>query len=217
MASLIERRSFIRGSSRLCSHNVFVNGLRFVWVIVVIWCEVGTFYWAISRCKWPDKAISSVRRFFHVLVCFLSLWHFIPGCLSRKTTACHAHWRRSNSASVHRILLDWIHSSFCLRFVPSQELERSKPFESSYCHISRGYARFGETCHKGRRVSYLLYSFKPTRFDYYLGMSCMWENSGRRSQHLCLPKSTTFQEMRTSGNFGSLSFVKTFHSCLDLV
>jgi hypothetical protein len=121
----------------------------------------------------------------------------IPGCLARKTTACHAHCRRSNSSSVYRILLDCIHSSFCLRFVPSKELECSKPFESSYCHISRRYARFGETCHKGRRVSCLLYSFKLTGFDYHPGMSCMWGNSGRHSQRLRQLKSITFREMRT--------------------
>ena len=47
--------------SRACSRNLLINGLRFFWVIAVIWCEVGIVFYSLSGCKWPDKQILQVR------------------------------------------------------------------------------------------------------------------------------------------------------------
>lgn len=46
--------------SRACSRNFLVNGLRFFWVIAVIWCEVGIVFYSLSGCKWPDKQLMQV-------------------------------------------------------------------------------------------------------------------------------------------------------------
>ncbi|KAH7920783.1 Metallo-dependent phosphatase [Leucogyrophana mollusca] len=54
MSSLHERRS---RKSRLLSRDVIIMGLRFFWTIVVIWCEFGVFFYSLSDCRWPDKAL----------------------------------------------------------------------------------------------------------------------------------------------------------------
>lgn len=43
--------------SRLCSRNTIINLLRFFWVVLVIWCEFGVFFYSLSDCKWPDKEL----------------------------------------------------------------------------------------------------------------------------------------------------------------
>lgn len=30
------------------------NGLRAVWILVVVWLELGTFRFAMHGCRWPD-------------------------------------------------------------------------------------------------------------------------------------------------------------------
>ncbi|KAH7913478.1 Metallo-dependent phosphatase [Hygrophoropsis aurantiaca] len=56
MSSLHERRS---RKSSLLSRNVIILALRFFWMIVVIWCEFGVFFYSLSDCRWPDKALTS--------------------------------------------------------------------------------------------------------------------------------------------------------------
>jgi hypothetical protein len=105
MASLVERRSFLRAPTRhLRSRNILINGLRFLWIIVIIWCEVGTFFWAISRCRWPDKSLSMVRIFSeNHLVIFTS--DTTTGGISWKTTARHANRWCANPSSVVRLVV----------------------------------------------------------------------------------------------------------------
>ena len=35
-------------------HAQLRDGLRAVWVLVIVWFELGTFQFAASRCHWPD-------------------------------------------------------------------------------------------------------------------------------------------------------------------
>ncbi|KAF7970296.1 hypothetical protein HWV62_24424 [Athelia sp. TMB] len=41
----------------LFSHRALINGLRLLWVLVVLWCEVGAFFYALADCKWPDAPL----------------------------------------------------------------------------------------------------------------------------------------------------------------
>ncbi|KAF8070585.1 hypothetical protein FPV67DRAFT_1487920 [Lyophyllum atratum] len=47
-----ERRKF-KTSSHLYSRTLTVNFFRLCWVVLVIWGELGVFYWSLSSCKWP--------------------------------------------------------------------------------------------------------------------------------------------------------------------
>ncbi|KAG6886184.1 hypothetical protein C0993_000702 [Termitomyces sp. T159_Od127] len=38
------------------NHRV-VNGLRFFWVIITLWYELGVFFRSVSSCNWPDAAL----------------------------------------------------------------------------------------------------------------------------------------------------------------
>lgn len=58
MSSLYERRLGYR--SRLLSKPAIVLALRTIWVLVVIWCEFGVFFYSLSDCRWPDKVLQSV-------------------------------------------------------------------------------------------------------------------------------------------------------------
>lgn len=54
MSFIHERRA---RNSRLLSRNTIINLLRFFWVVLVIWCEFGVFFYSLSDCKWPDKEL----------------------------------------------------------------------------------------------------------------------------------------------------------------
>ncbi|KAG0700738.1 Metallo-dependent phosphatase [Suillus ampliporus] len=54
MSFIHERRT---RNSRLLSRTTIINLLRFFWVVVVIWCEFGVFFYSLSDCKWPDKEL----------------------------------------------------------------------------------------------------------------------------------------------------------------
>ncbi|OAX44101.1 hypothetical protein K503DRAFT_839588 [Rhizopogon vinicolor AM-OR11-026] len=54
MSFIHERRT---RNSRLLSRNTIITLLRFFWVVVVIWCEFGVFFYSLSDCKWPDKEL----------------------------------------------------------------------------------------------------------------------------------------------------------------
>lgn len=54
MSFIHERRT---RNSRLLSRNTIINLLRFFWVVLVIWCEFGVFFYSLSDCKWPDKEL----------------------------------------------------------------------------------------------------------------------------------------------------------------
>ncbi|KIK97132.1 hypothetical protein PAXRUDRAFT_825260 [Paxillus rubicundulus Ve08.2h10] len=58
MRRLYERRSY---KPPLCSRKTIILGLRFLWVILVIWCEFGAFFYALSDCRWPDKALRPIH------------------------------------------------------------------------------------------------------------------------------------------------------------
>ena len=35
-------------------HGRLRNGLRAVWILTVVWLELGTFRFALRNCRWPD-------------------------------------------------------------------------------------------------------------------------------------------------------------------
>ncbi|KAF8608899.1 Metallo-dependent phosphatase [Ceratobasidium sp. AG-I] len=41
---------------------VIINGLRFFWICLIVWLEVGVFHWSLRSCHWPDKEIQTARR-----------------------------------------------------------------------------------------------------------------------------------------------------------
>lgn len=42
-----------------------VNFLRLIWMLVMLWYELGTFYPHTAICLWPDDALTSaVCRYF---------------------------------------------------------------------------------------------------------------------------------------------------------
>ncbi|KAI6157523.1 Metallo-dependent phosphatase-like protein [Pisolithus tinctorius] len=42
-------------NSRLPSRSCIVNGLRILWVLVVLWHELAVFDWTLRTCHWPDS------------------------------------------------------------------------------------------------------------------------------------------------------------------
>lgn len=64
VAFYVATMSFLRERRRqsgLYTRATTVNILRFLWVCLFIWCEVGAFFWSLSDCRWPDKAFKKVR------------------------------------------------------------------------------------------------------------------------------------------------------------
>lgn len=85
------------------SHAVRINALRVFWTTIIIWGELGAFYWSVRHCKWPSSSTGEVgvaipanaaRRDTNKLVpvagdfsCFTFIRH--PGSAS-----CIANWTR---------------------------------------------------------------------------------------------------------------------------
>ena len=36
-------------------------GMRFGWIVMVIWCEVGEFFHAVSGCRFPDAKLAAAQ------------------------------------------------------------------------------------------------------------------------------------------------------------
>ena len=36
-------------------------GMRFGWIVMVIWCEVGEFFHSVSGCRFPDSKVSTAH------------------------------------------------------------------------------------------------------------------------------------------------------------
>ncbi|KAF8894003.1 hypothetical protein BD779DRAFT_1797943 [Infundibulicybe gibba] len=68
---LRERRKF-RTTSQLYSKTVLLNALRLLWSVCLIWGELGTFFWSLSSCRWPDAQLrdkrASTRKPTHILL-----------------------------------------------------------------------------------------------------------------------------------------------------
>ncbi|KAJ7647177.1 hypothetical protein FB45DRAFT_191286 [Roridomyces roridus] len=45
--------------TRTVSRPVVINGLRFVWVVALVWGELGVYFWSLSSCKWPEITSST--------------------------------------------------------------------------------------------------------------------------------------------------------------
>lgn len=59
---LKERRTS-RAAARLrLARPLVVNGLRLCWAVVVVWGELGVYFWAVSSCRWPDAQLVRTGR-----------------------------------------------------------------------------------------------------------------------------------------------------------
>lgn len=49
--------------SHLYSETLRTNALRLIWIVLVIWGELGAFFWSLSACRWPfegaDQSVSN--------------------------------------------------------------------------------------------------------------------------------------------------------------
>ncbi|EIW82858.1 Metallo-dependent phosphatase [Coniophora puteana RWD-64-598 SS2] len=57
MSSIYERRA---RSSRLCSRGLVILFLRFFWIVAIVWCEFGVFFYSLSGCRWPDRSLTQL-------------------------------------------------------------------------------------------------------------------------------------------------------------
>ncbi|KAF8897093.1 hypothetical protein CPB84DRAFT_1781548 [Gymnopilus junonius] len=48
--------------SHLYSHALTTNVLRLLWVVIVIWGDLGIFFWSLSGCRWPEVNIGHKLR-----------------------------------------------------------------------------------------------------------------------------------------------------------
>ncbi|KAJ7496142.1 hypothetical protein B0H11DRAFT_2171721 [Mycena galericulata] len=67
-----ERRKF-KASNRfsrtvLSSRPVVINGIRLAWIVVLVWGELGIYFWSLSSCKWPEIAEWRRAKPTHVLL-----------------------------------------------------------------------------------------------------------------------------------------------------
>ncbi|TRM70030.1 hypothetical protein BD626DRAFT_476090 [Schizophyllum amplum] len=54
-----ERRKYQATARRIYSRPLVLNVLRVLWIVVVVWGELGTYYWSLASCRWPDKNLST--------------------------------------------------------------------------------------------------------------------------------------------------------------
>ncbi|KAF7361763.1 Metallophos domain-containing protein [Mycena venus] len=68
-----ERRKFKATSNRfsrtvLLSRTVVINGIRLGWIVVLVWGELGIYFWSLSSCKWPESTEWHRAKPTHVLL-----------------------------------------------------------------------------------------------------------------------------------------------------
>ncbi|KAF8210431.1 hypothetical protein K438DRAFT_1809691 [Mycena galopus ATCC 62051] len=66
-----ERRKFKttnRFSRPVLSRTVVINSIRLGWIVVLVWGELGIYFWSLSSCKWPETADWHHKRPTHVLL-----------------------------------------------------------------------------------------------------------------------------------------------------
>ncbi|RDB25239.1 hypothetical protein Hypma_007764 [Hypsizygus marmoreus] len=62
-----ERRKF-RTSSHLYSRTVTINFFRLSWIVLIIWGELGAFFWSLSSCKWPEFSTARAEKPTRILL-----------------------------------------------------------------------------------------------------------------------------------------------------
>ncbi|TFY77984.1 hypothetical protein EWM64_g6029 [Hericium alpestre] len=59
----MDDRAKVQGRlARMLVPDVLVNGLRLFWATLVIWGEIGLFFFSLSDCRWPDRAFRSISK-----------------------------------------------------------------------------------------------------------------------------------------------------------
>ncbi|KAF7321819.1 Metallophos domain-containing protein [Mycena kentingensis (nom. inval.)] len=54
--------------SRTLSRTLVNNSLRLAWIVVLVYGEVGVYYWSVSTCKWPERTEWRRGKPSHVLL-----------------------------------------------------------------------------------------------------------------------------------------------------
>ncbi|KAJ6587063.1 hypothetical protein DFH09DRAFT_910520 [Mycena vulgaris] len=67
-----ERRKF-KATNRfsrtvLSSRTAVINAIRLTWIVVLVWGELGIYFWSLSSCKWPEIAEWRRGKPTHVLL-----------------------------------------------------------------------------------------------------------------------------------------------------
>ncbi|KAJ7091243.1 hypothetical protein C8R44DRAFT_835866 [Mycena epipterygia] len=68
-----ERRKFKATTNQfsrtvLSSRTFVINGIRLGWIVVLVWGELGIYFWSLSSCKWPESAEWRRGKPTHVLL-----------------------------------------------------------------------------------------------------------------------------------------------------
>lgn len=56
-----ERRSL--RATNLSSRTITIHLFRLCWVVVLIWGELGIFFWSLSSCRWPNLKTVGISFF----------------------------------------------------------------------------------------------------------------------------------------------------------
>lgn len=135
---LRERRTF-RIPSHRYSRTLFVSGFRLFWVILIIWGELGTFFWSLSSCRWPVLDTVSWACSFQL---FNPLKN-ISNLVGRPTYTCAPNIRSTNTTSISvsgSNHLARVSASINIRLVSEKELACYHASQPSSRHISRRHA-----------------------------------------------------------------------------
>ena len=150
MGLLYERRS---QKSRLGSRHPAIFILQLFWVITILWCQFGAFFYSLAHCRWPDKVlelqVGTVACFIHALVC---LTFAVEAGQCDETHPRVTDRRCSSSKSCHAEVMVARRRPYYE--VSTQELERHFPSSSRRRHLSWGHTRLWTVCYDQRRVCF---------------------------------------------------------------
>ncbi|KAL1696336.1 hypothetical protein GGG16DRAFT_43723, partial [Schizophyllum commune] len=63
-----ERRKYKATARWAYSRPLVLNALRLLWIVIVVWGEIGVYYWSLSSCRWPDKSLPQDAPPTHILL-----------------------------------------------------------------------------------------------------------------------------------------------------
>ncbi|KAL1717433.1 hypothetical protein EV715DRAFT_274297 [Schizophyllum commune] len=63
-----ERRKYKATARWAYSRPLVLNALRLLWIVIVVWGEIGVYYWSLSSCRWPDKNLPQHASPTHILL-----------------------------------------------------------------------------------------------------------------------------------------------------
>ncbi|EIN11502.1 hypothetical protein PUNSTDRAFT_83122 [Punctularia strigosozonata HHB-11173 SS5] len=55
-------RRRLRHLTRTAAQDRLVTALRLSWLVLVFWSEIGSLFWRLSSCSWPDSSLNSSKK-----------------------------------------------------------------------------------------------------------------------------------------------------------